>query len=53
MIMLNTSQLEMGRQKALRAYNILDSAPEPSFDDLAMLAAQVCQTFRRQLRLPG
>ncbi|MEP7356516.1 MAG: HD domain-containing phosphohydrolase [Anaerolineales bacterium] len=42
--MLNTSQLELGRQQALRAYNILDSASEPGFDDLALLAAQVCQT---------
>jgi hypothetical protein len=42
--MLSTSQLELGRNAALRAYRILDSAPEQAFDDIAMLAAQVCQT---------
>jgi HD domain-containing protein/GAF domain-containing protein len=43
-MMLNTSQLELGRQSALRLYNILDSPPETAYDDLAMLAAQVCHT---------
>src|SRR5438045_9714675 len=43
-MMLNTSQLELGRQSALRGYKILDSAPEQAFDDIALLAAQVCQT---------
>jgi hypothetical protein len=41
--MVNTGQLELGRQSALHAYHILDSAPEPAFDDIALLAAQVCQ----------
>jgi putative nucleotidyltransferase with HDIG domain len=44
MLNLNTSQLEIARQSALRAYNILDTAPEPGFDDLATLAAQICQS---------
>jgi putative nucleotidyltransferase with HDIG domain len=43
-MMQNTSQLEIGRQSALRNYKILDSAPETAYDDLAMLAAQVCHT---------
>lgn len=35
-------QNETERIAALRAYNILDSAPEAAFDDLAQLAAIVC-----------
>src|SRR5579859_1821946 len=34
---------EAERLAALRSYNILDTQPEPGFDDLAQLAAAVCQ----------
>ena len=33
---------ESARVRALREYEILDTAPEPAFDDLAQLAAHVC-----------
>lgn len=36
--------VEEDRLAALRRYGILDTPPEPDFDDLARLAAQVCQT---------
>src|SRR5918997_4019277 len=35
---------EEDRLAALRRYSILDTPPEPVFDDLVRLAAQVCQT---------
>jgi GAF domain-containing protein len=35
---------ERGRLAALRAYRILDTEPERSFDDLVMLAAHICGT---------
>ena len=35
---------ERVRLAALRAYRILDTEPERSFDDLVMLAAQICGT---------
>ena len=35
---------EAARIEALRAYEILDTAPEAAFDDLARLAAQICGT---------
>ncbi|HEY0791308.1 MAG TPA: response regulator [Chthoniobacterales bacterium] len=35
---------EAGRQKALDVYRILDTGPEPAFDDLTALAAQICGT---------
>jgi GAF domain-containing protein len=35
---------ESDRLDALRSYHILDTLPEPAFDDLVRLAAQVCQT---------
>lgn len=34
---------EKQRQKALESYNILDSLPEQSFDDLTLIASQICQ----------
>jgi PAS domain S-box-containing protein len=34
---------EVDRPTALRAYDILDTAPEAAFDDIAKLAAHVCQ----------
>ncbi|MGE0668470.1 MAG: PAS domain S-box protein [Sphingomonadales bacterium] len=35
---------ESERLAALRRYRILDSLPEPAFDDLTTLAAQICAT---------
>jgi two-component system, cell cycle sensor histidine kinase and response regulator CckA len=35
---------ELARLEALYKYQILDTGPEPAFDDLAFLAAQICQT---------
>lgn len=35
---------EVARLAALRRYRIVDTPPEQSFDDLARLAAQVCET---------
>lgn len=35
---------EARRLAALRAYEVLDTPPETSFDDLALLASYICQT---------
>jgi len=35
---------EIDRLHALQQYDILDTSPEPAFDDLTRLAAQICQT---------
>ena len=35
---------EKERSRVLRGYHILDTAPEPQFDDLATLAASICDT---------
>jgi hypothetical protein len=35
---------EAQRLEALRRYDILDTPPEQAFDDLTLLAAQICQT---------
>lgn len=35
---------EASRLDALRRYRILDTPPEPLFDDIASLAAQICKT---------
>ncbi|MBD2203080.1 PAS domain S-box protein [Calothrix sp. FACHB-1219] len=35
---------ERQRLEALRTYQILDTVPEKAFDDLAFLAAEICQT---------
>ena len=35
---------ESARQTALRHYRILDTDPEPAFDDLTLLASQICGT---------
>ncbi len=35
---------EADRLKALHRYNVLDTLPEPAFDDIAFLASQICQT---------
>ena len=37
-----TDKREADRLAALRTYSILDTKPEPAFDDLALLAARVC-----------
>ncbi|MBD2169038.1 PAS domain S-box protein [Calothrix membranacea FACHB-236] len=36
--------LETARLEALYQYQILDTKPEPAFDDLVFLAAQICDT---------
>ncbi|MGM3306427.1 hybrid sensor histidine kinase/response regulator [Anabaena sp. WFMT] len=38
------SNNEAARLKTLHQYKILDSSPEEPFDDLALLAAQICNT---------
>ncbi len=35
---------EKARLEALRSYAVLDTPPEPSFDDITQLAAQLCST---------
>ena len=35
---------ESARLSALQQYHVLDTAPEAAFDELAQLAAQICQT---------
>ena len=35
---------EAARLAALRQYQILDTEPEQAFDDLTLLAAQICET---------
>jgi two-component sensor histidine kinase len=35
---------ESDRLAALRSYHVLDTAPEPAFDSLVQMAAQVCDT---------
>ena len=35
---------ETSRLDALRRYQILDTEPEPAFDDLTLLASQICGT---------
>ena len=34
---------ELSRLKALRDYEVLDTPEEPAFDDLAILAANICE----------
>jgi PAS domain S-box-containing protein/diguanylate cyclase (GGDEF)-like protein len=40
----NRSRAESARAEALSSYGILDTGPEPMFDDLASLAARICGT---------
>lgn len=35
---------EQARLQALRQYRILDTLPEPLFDDITLLASQICET---------
>lgn len=37
-------QMRSNRRRAIVGYQILDSAPETEFDDIAMLAARICGT---------
>ena len=37
------SWTEAERLRALRNYGVLDTAAEPAFDDLAKIAAYICQ----------
>jgi GAF domain-containing protein len=37
-------QSETDRLATLRSYRVLDTPPEPAFDDLVQLAAHTCQT---------
>ncbi|WP_187278743.1 ATP-binding protein [Methylobacterium sp. WL12] len=39
-----TGQDDRARSEALAGYAILDTPPEPAFDDIALLASQVCGT---------
>lgn len=40
----SNSTQEQQRLKSLKAFNILDTLPEQEFDDLTMLASQICET---------
>lgn len=42
--MVTATQTETARLAALRQYRILDTEPERAFDDLALLASQICET---------
>ena len=44
MQMLDVHDDETARLAALREYRILDTEPERAFDDLALLASQICET---------
>jgi two-component sensor histidine kinase len=41
---LHPAWTESDRLAALRSYRVLDTPPEPEFDDLVQLAARACQT---------
>ena len=40
----STPENEQPRLAALRSFHILDTAPEQSFDDITLLASQICGT---------
>jgi two-component sensor histidine kinase len=42
---------ESERIEALRSYDILDTPPEPDFDDLVQLVAQICEATRAAISL--
>jgi signal transduction histidine kinase/CheY-like chemotaxis protein/HPt (histidine-containing phosphotransfer) domain-containing protein len=41
---LHISENEAERLAALKKYNVLDTPPEPAFDEIVQLAAQICNT---------
>lgn len=41
---MNFPEIESQRAESLRKYQVLDTTPEDSFDDLTRLAAYICQT---------
>ncbi len=45
------TRTESARIEALRSYDILDTPPEPDFDDLVKLVAQVCEAPRAGISL--
>jgi PAS domain S-box-containing protein len=40
----NSTNTEKNRLRTLRDYNILDTEPEQCFDDITLLASQICET---------
>lgn len=42
--MISTISDEKSRLEALRSYSVLDTLPEPDYDDITQLAANICQT---------
>src|SRR5215210_6936049 len=42
---------ESDRTAALRSYDILDTPPEPDFDDVVRLVAQICEAPRAAINL--
>ena len=44
MIFPDTPKDEFKRVEALKAYSILDTMPEPEYDDITFLASQICKT---------
>lgn len=40
----NLLDIEKNRLRTLREYNILDTEPEQCFDDITLLASQICET---------
>ena len=41
---VHISENETERLAALKKYNVLDTPPEPAFDEIVQLAAQICNT---------
>ncbi|MEP6900599.1 MAG: PAS domain S-box protein [Actinomycetota bacterium] len=39
----NLSTVEINRLRTLKEYNVLDTKPEKCFDDISLLAAQICE----------
>lgn len=42
--MVTNATNEESRLEALRSYSVLDTLPEPDYDDITQLAANICQT---------
>lgn len=47
MILATKSGNEDQRQAALDSFGVLDSEPESAYDDIVLLASQICGTPRR------